>query len=145
MNTGFLGLIYVDAALSRICGMKLYFVVTAKGSLASPDGIQTFRLHIFWIVFMGGALGLNLAGYGSNLPYHRIGLIVPISFCCFPIVVHYTSKLCCLCPARSKSNSSAIMNRDTTNRTQDITEHESSNESTPSFETTDFDVRLDSV
>lgn len=170
---GFLGMglllmtipIYVDAALSRMCGMKLHFVVTAKGDLASPDGIQTFRLHIFWIVFMGGALGLNLAGYGSTLLMHRIWLIIPICYCCLPIVIHYTSKLFCLCPARSESNASDTVYLDTTNRTQDITEFESSRfdlnvdimeeivddssiASTPTLDSTNFhaiDARLDSV
>ena len=84
--------IYTEAALRRLSGKPLSYVVTAKGKLTSGDNIRTFYPHIKWGVILAGVLILNLFGIGSSYPSLRIWICFNLSICISPILVHYYSR-----------------------------------------------------
>jgi cellulose synthase/poly-beta-1,6-N-acetylglucosamine synthase-like glycosyltransferase len=84
--------IYTEAALRRLSGKSLSYVVTAKGKLTSGDSLQTFYPHLKWGVILAVVLILNLAGIGSSYPALRIWTCFNLSICVSPLLVHYGSR-----------------------------------------------------
>jgi cellulose synthase (UDP-forming) len=84
--------VYTEAALRRLSGKPLSYVVTAKGKLTSGDNLRTFYPHLKWTIFLAGVLILNLLGVGSSFLSLRIWMCFNISICMSPIVVHYISR-----------------------------------------------------
>jgi cellulose synthase (UDP-forming) len=52
--------VYVTAAITALARRPLAYAVTAKGDLATPDRLRTFRPHLVWatVTLMGLAVGL---------------------------------------------------------------------------------------
>lgn len=53
------GPVYAASFLQALLRLRSRFVVTPKGSSASPDRVATFRLHLFWALVFGGALAVS--------------------------------------------------------------------------------------
>jgi cellulose synthase (UDP-forming) len=85
--------IYTEAALRKLSGKPLAYVVTAKGKLTSGDSLQTFSPHIKWALLLATTLVLNFLGVGIAYPASRIWLCINITICISPILVHYVSLL----------------------------------------------------
>ncbi|WP_441245957.1 glycosyltransferase family 2 protein [Kitasatospora sp. McL0602] len=59
------GPIYAASLLQALVRRRSRFVVTPKGGSASADRIGAFRIHLFWVLVFGGALGASyLTGNG---------------------------------------------------------------------------------
>ena len=56
----FAGPLYVAAAAAAILRRPLAYAVTAKGRLASGEGLATFRLHLWWAAVAAGLLGVGI-------------------------------------------------------------------------------------
>ena len=84
--------VYTEAALRRLSGKPLAYVVTAKGKLTSGDTLITFYPHLKWAAILAGVLIVNLLGIGSSYPSMRIWLFLNLGICMSPIFVHYFSR-----------------------------------------------------
>ena len=81
--------IYVVAGASRLAGRKLVYAVTAKGDLASPDNIRTFRPHLLWAAWSAVVLGLSAAGIVSSWPGLLVWASITGVIAISPVAVHY--------------------------------------------------------
>jgi len=85
--------IYTEAALRKLSGKSLAYVVTAKGKLTSGDSLRTFSPHIKWALLLTATLLLNFLGIGHSYPSLRIWLCFNLIICISPILIHYKSLL----------------------------------------------------
>lgn len=63
--------VYATALLAGLFWLPARFKVTPKGDNTSPDGLWTFRIHLFWAVIFGGALIASVYT-GFSYPAMRI-------------------------------------------------------------------------
>ena len=63
--------VYATALLAALFWLPARFKVTPKGDNTSPDGVWTFRIHLFWAAIFGGALIASLYT-GFSYPAMRI-------------------------------------------------------------------------
>jgi len=85
--------VYVVAGASKCAGRKLVYAVTAKGDLASPDGIRTFRSHLLWAAWSAVVLGLSIAGVVSSWPGLLVWAAITGAISISPVAVHYLHRL----------------------------------------------------
>lgn len=83
--------VYVTAALTALARRPLAYAVTAKGDLASPDGLRTFRPHLVWAA---GTLLALLVALLVAAPATVVGwLVVTAMSVLAPVLVHGASRL----------------------------------------------------
>lgn len=75
-----------QAALHRLAR----FVVTAKGTAASTDGLRTFRLHLAWAVPMAAAFGVAAAR--GSLRIEVLLWPTMVLVICLAPVVHWAAR-----------------------------------------------------
>lgn len=85
--------IYVNAGLSAIFKRPLTYAVTAKGNLASPDRLRTFKTHLMWVLMIGLMYYANSLGYGFGGVVVRNWMLVTLFICMSPITIHYLQVL----------------------------------------------------
>jgi len=73
----FAGPVYVAAACSAILRRPLTYAVTAKGRLASGEGLATFRLHLAWAGAAASLLGASFLWQHDVLAL-RIWALLPL-------------------------------------------------------------------
>jgi cellulose synthase/poly-beta-1,6-N-acetylglucosamine synthase-like glycosyltransferase len=78
--------IYASALVSTILRRKANFVVTAKGSSASPDRLMTFKKHIMWSLLIISCLVYS-AVVGNSYPEVKVWSISTLAICFVPIVM----------------------------------------------------------
>lgn len=83
--------VYVAAAVTALGRRPLAYAVTAKGDLASPDRLRTFRPHLVWAAVAATALGAVLLGQ------HTAGmitgwLVVTLLSVLAPVAAHLWSR-----------------------------------------------------
>ncbi|HEV3295640.1 MAG TPA: glycosyltransferase [Streptosporangiaceae bacterium] len=70
--------VFASAGLRWISRRGLPYVITAKGNLASPDSLRTFRPHLVWACWTGTLLAL--AGLGVLHPWPVVIFWVAVAF-----------------------------------------------------------------
>jgi cellulose synthase/poly-beta-1,6-N-acetylglucosamine synthase-like glycosyltransferase len=78
--------IYASAFIATLLRRKASFVVTAKGSSASPDRLMTFRKHLTWGMLFIGCLVYS-AVVGNSYPEVKIWSVSALAVCFVPIIM----------------------------------------------------------
>ncbi|WP_242605709.1 glycosyltransferase family 2 protein [Frankia sp. Cppng1_Ct_nod] len=86
--TPFYSTAFVGALLRRPLG----FVVTPKGTNASPDRLRTFRKHIFWAVISAASITVA-ATFGHVYPANMVWAVLSLLLCLTPIVMWSVSTI----------------------------------------------------
>jgi cellulose synthase (UDP-forming) len=73
----FAGPVYVAAAVAAILRRPLAYAVTAKGKLASGEGLSAFRLHLWWAATAAGLLGASFFLHHDYLAL-RVWVLLPL-------------------------------------------------------------------
>jgi cellulose synthase/poly-beta-1,6-N-acetylglucosamine synthase-like glycosyltransferase len=84
--------VYASAGIRWLTGRGLPYVITAKGNLATPDRLRTFRPHLIGLAWAGALLALAGAGV-----LHAWGVIVfwaafSLAMCALPVGLHLFSR-----------------------------------------------------
>ncbi|MDY7102517.1 MAG: glycosyltransferase family 2 protein [Actinomycetota bacterium] len=79
--------VYVSAAAAALTGRRLSYAVTAKGDLASPDTLATFRQHLAWAAFAFAVLVASVVGPGSGHHTLQAWMLVTLGVSVSPIVL----------------------------------------------------------
>ncbi|MCK9875299.1 glycosyltransferase [Frankia sp. Ag45/Mut15] len=75
---------YSTALVGAVFRRKLGFVVTPKGDQASPDGLATFRKHLFWAAWSAGSIAAA-AALGHLYPANMVWVSLSLVTCLLPI------------------------------------------------------------
>ncbi|MDF2460918.1 MAG: glycosyltransferase family 2 [Candidatus Saccharibacteria bacterium] len=83
--------VYFSAAWEAITRKPLTYAVTAKGDLATPDTIRTFKPHINWFTLnLVGLFGLSLVGTG--IASSEVWTVEHMALCLLPVSVYLGAK-----------------------------------------------------
>jgi cellulose synthase/poly-beta-1,6-N-acetylglucosamine synthase-like glycosyltransferase len=84
--------VYASAGIRWLTGRGLPYVITAKGNLATPDRLRTFRPHLLGIAWAGTLLALALLGVLHSWIVIVFWAGFSLAMCLLPVLLHLAAR-----------------------------------------------------